>query len=214
MYGTAHCPAASTAGIITEAVQYLIGKNIKLKASFVEYYDGKWRDLATESGTFDKHQKKYHEIEISSIEGLDGFMNDALKRRKTKPTNQNETSSRSHAVLSISTSDEGPTILFVDMAGNEKLDGKDDVKETCFINKSLSQLNAVLTAKARHEPPPYRDNDFTLFLKPYFLKNKVIVFFHVRKMNFSKDLLAIQEVIGLKPKIINRKRLHITMRSA
>lgn len=80
------------------------------------------------------------------------------------------------------------------MAGNERSEGKDNVNETCFINKSLTQLNTVLTYKAKGLPnPPYRDNDFTFLLKPYMVKNKVVIFYHARKENLVKSLMAIQD---------------------
>lgn len=159
---------------------------------------GKWRDLVNEHSSLDdKYTNKYQEIEIKSIQNIGVFLERALKKRTSKSTNQNDTSSRSHAVLTISTGN-GTKLLFVDMAGNERSEGKDNVNETCFINKSLTQLNTVLAYKAKGLLPPYRDNDFTLFLKPYMVKNKVIIFFHARKENLVKSLMAIQDCCAHK----------------
>lgn len=85
------------------------------------------------------------------------------------------------------------------MAGNESLKGKENTHETCFINKSVSQLNTILASKAKHQIPQYRDNDFTLFLKPYLTNNKVIVFYHFLEKNLPTNLLVIEDCVQ-KPK--------------
>lgn len=197
MYGMAH-----EKGIITTAIQYLVDKVPKMTASFVEYYEGKWRDLANKNGLFSqKYMGNYQETEMNSVQDIDVFLERVLHRRKTKQTNQNDTSSRSHAILIVSSGNGGPKMLFVDLAGNEKLEGKDDVKETCSINKSLTQLNTVLSFKARKQlNPPYRDNDFTLFLKPYMVKNKMMIFYHARKENLLKNLMVIKDCCILPKK--------------
>lgn len=84
------------------------------------------------------------------------------------------------------------------MAGNESLIGKENMQETCFINKSVTQLNTILSFKAKNQPPPYRDNDFTMFLKPYLLKNKVIIFYHFLKDNLPKNLMVIEDCVQKK----------------
>lgn len=193
---------AKEKGIITTAIQYLINKVPKMTASFVEYYDGKWCDLAADNALFDaKYTDNYQETEIKSVQDIEVLLERVLRRRTTKSTNQNDSSSRSHAVLTVSCSKGGPKMLFVDMAGNESLKGKENVKETCFINKSLAQLNTVLSFKAKHHScPPYRDNEFTFFLKPYMMKNKVIIFYHVRKENLFTSLKVIEDCCIKKTK--------------
>lgn len=195
MYGTLHS-AKHEEGIVATAIKYLSDKGLELSASFVEYYDGKWRDLV--AGKEIKDQKllvNCEMVQIRSVQEMNNFMKSTLIQRTTKRTNQNDTSSRSHAILIISINNVGQKMLFVDMAGNETLDGKSDVKETCFINKSLTQFNTVLVAKAKGLVPSYRDNDFTLFLKPYLSQNKAVIFYHVRKQNIFKDLMVIKDCI-------------------
>lgn len=161
---------------------------------------GKWRDLVADFRSLDdKYANNYEQKEIKSVQDIDIFLERVLYKRTTKSTNQNHSSSRSHAVLTVSIGIGGPKMLFVDMAGNEKSEGKDNINEICFINKSLAQLNTVLAYKAKHLPnPPFRDNSFTLFLQPYMTKNKVIIFYHVRKENFLIGLMPIQDCCMLK----------------
>ncbi|XP_031637894.1 kinesin-like protein KIN-14U [Contarinia nasturtii] len=198
MYGTVHCPMSNEKGIISVALDYLLGKSHKLHVSFVEYYNGKWADLLSDNVTMeDKPLKECHEYEIKSIEDIQPFLKNVLQKRNTKSTNQNMRSSRSNAVMILSNGKS--KMLFVDMAGNENIEDKENIKETCSINKSLSQLNTVLVYKSqRKKHPPYRDDAFTLYLKPYLEKNKAVVFFHVRKENIVKDLLKIHTIVGMK----------------
>lgn len=201
MYGTLHCPKSREKGIVLTAVEYLIDKTPTLYASFVEYYDGKWFDLAAEDAAFNQNSKEnYQQVKISTVPDIECFISKVIQKRKTKSTNQNRFSSRSHAVLMISTTKQAPNLIFVDMAGNESSEGKENIRETCFINKSLTQLNTVLSFKARRARPHYRDNEFTYFLMPYLSTNKAVVFYHVRKEHLKKDLLAIQDMVQTKQK--------------
>lgn len=199
MYGRLHHPTTtSEIGIVSTAVAYLLGRTSKLQASFIEYRDGKWFDLATGNAINEKQPKNYQRTEIISIGNVQQYLADLLPKRKTRSTNQNTHSSRSNAVLILS--NENSKIVFVDLAGNETIDGKENIKETCSINTALTQLNSILVCKAKRSQPTYRENDFTLFLMPYLIKNKAIVFFHVRKENVVKDLLKIHDIVGIKQK--------------
>lgn len=195
MYGKLHHPAASEIGIVSSAIAYLIVRGSKqLQASFIEFRDGKWIDLTNDNAIEEKLPKNYYKIAIDSVEDIQHYLARLLPKRKTKSTNQNTHSSRSHAVLILS--NETSKMLFVDLAGNESVHGKENIMETCFINSSLANLNAVLACKAKGKIPSYHDNDFTHFLQPYLVKNKAVVFFHVNKENIAKDLLKIEDIVG------------------
>lgn len=197
MYGQLHNPTIATEmGIVSTAVDYLLSRAGKLLASFIEFHDEKWNDLSKGEKIEGKIPKNYHETTIDSIECIQRFLADVLLKRRTKATNQNTHSSRSNAILILSNGNS--KLLFVDLVGNEIIDGKENIRESCSINTSLTQLNTVLACKAKHIKPPYRDNDFTFFLKPYLSQNKAVVFFHVRKENIVKDLLKIQDIVGIK----------------
>lgn len=175
MYGLHHTSTVNVKGIVQIAIEYLLGRVPNMSASFVEYYDGKWSDLGSDDRTFhSKISDKFSKTAISSINDAENIIKSGIANRKTGSTNQNSFSSRSHALLLVSTPIVKSQLLFIDMAGNECIDSKENMKETCFINKSLAQLNHVLVCKAKKmKQIPYRDNDFTQFLQPYLSKNKV-----------------------------------------
>lgn len=170
-------------------------------AAFIEYYDEKWYDLSILNG---KHLGKPNQctnLQLNSMEDLSSIIKVGLSNRKTAKTNQNNHSSRSHALLVISSPRHTGQIVFVDMAGNECADGKENINETCFINKSISQLNKVLYFQVKTMPaPPYRDDQFTQFLQPYIQKNKAILYYFVRNNSISRDLLAIRDIVEVKNK--------------
>lgn len=205
MYGRLHHPGTtSEMGIILKAVAYLIDRAPELHASFIEYHDGKWTDLAKDAAIEGKLPKSYQKTQINSTDDIQRYLICGLSKRKTTSTNQNTHSSRSNAVLILSNGNS--KILFVDLAGNENVEGKENIRETCSINKSLAQLNTVLAYKAKRMKPPYRDNDFTYFLMPFLSKNKAAVFFHVRNGNIAKDLLKIEDIVGIKPTKSNARK--------
>lgn len=105
-------------------------------------------------------------------------MERALSRRSTSATLQNSHSSRSHAVFIINISGENTaddqelsgTMYLVDLAGSERLTKSlatgDTLKETQFINKSLSALGdvfAAIAAKSSHVP--FRNSKLTYLLQ-------------------------------------------------
>ena len=103
----------------------------------------------------------------------------------------NDTSSRSHCILTfhltqtISSSTLTPTsnfadsnsnsrrskIHFVDLAGSERIKraGSDEIKETIFINSSLTSLNNCIRALSNPNPKihhvPYRASPLTWYLQ-------------------------------------------------
>lgn len=166
-----------------------------MQISFSEYRDGKWFDLIGAGKKAFDRSNDVAKIEITAISDVERLIKEGLQKRKTRNTNQNSFSSRSHAILTIHTLTHGSKLIFVDMAGNESADGKENVDETSFINKSISQLNTVLAFKKKGVPPPYRDNPFTTFLQPYVQKNTTILYYFIKKNNTSKDFLAIQDLI-------------------
>lgn len=199
MYGLHHATIANGKGIVQEGIEYLIHKMTNINATFVEYYDSKWRDLQSDDGIFhNKFIDKFRKTSIRMVSDINTIIENGIQKRRTGATNQNAHSSRSHALLMISSPDLDSTLLFIDMAGNESSGGKENIKETCFINTSLAELNKILVSKAKKTTPVYRGNDFTLFLQPYLVKNKAIVFYHVKPSNIAKNLLTIQEMITVK----------------
>ncbi|KAK7022292.1 kinesin-like protein [Favolaschia claudopus] len=122
---------------------------------------------------------------IRTSEELEELINKALSHRRTSATLRNATSSRSHALLTISIknkllpyADEGQLIL-VDLAGSERHEDSKDhdkqrMEEARDNNKSLMNLKECVRAKAKMAAEdgfvhiPWRSNKLTMLLKPIF----------------------------------------------
>ncbi|KAJ7104233.1 P-loop containing nucleoside triphosphate hydrolase protein [Mycena belliarum] len=122
---------------------------------------------------------------VTSSEELEGLINKALSHRRTSPTLRNATSSRSHALLTITVkntllpyADEGQLSL-VDLAGSERYEDskahdKQRMDEARDNNKSLMNLKECVRAKAKMAAEdgfvhiPWRSNKLTMLLKPIF----------------------------------------------
>ncbi|KAJ7162247.1 P-loop containing nucleoside triphosphate hydrolase protein [Mycena filopes] len=122
---------------------------------------------------------------VRSSEELEELINKALSHRRTSATLRNATSSRSHALLTISIkntilpyADEGQLIL-VDLAGSERHEDSKDhdkqrMEEARDNNKSLMNLKECVRAKAKMAAEdgfvhiPWRANKLTMLLKPIF----------------------------------------------
>ncbi|KAJ7213033.1 P-loop containing nucleoside triphosphate hydrolase protein [Mycena pura] len=122
---------------------------------------------------------------VRSSAELEELINTALSHRRTSATLRNASSSRSHALLTITIkntllpyADDGQLIL-VDLAGSERYeDSKDHDKqrmgEARDNNKSLMNLKECVRAKAKMAAEdgfvhiPWRANKLTMLLKPIF----------------------------------------------
>ena len=64
-------------------------------------------------------------------------------------------------------------IIFIDLAGSERIEGEEAIKntETKYINKSLTMLNnVILSLKKKEKHIPYRDCKLTYLMMPYMTK--------------------------------------------
>ncbi|KAJ6538777.1 P-loop containing nucleoside triphosphate hydrolase protein [Mycena vulgaris] len=122
---------------------------------------------------------------VRSSAELEALINKALSHRRTSATLRNATSSRSHALLTITIkntllpyADEGQLIL-VDLAGSERHEDSKDhdkqrMEEARDNNKSLMNLKECVRAKAKMAAEdgfvhiPWRSNKLTMLLKPIF----------------------------------------------
>ncbi|KAJ7760973.1 P-loop containing nucleoside triphosphate hydrolase protein [Mycena metata] len=122
---------------------------------------------------------------VRSSEDLEELITRALSHRRTSATLRNATSSRSHALLTITIkntllpyADEGQLIL-VDLAGSERYEDSKDhdkqrMEESRENNKSLMNLKECVRAKAKMAAEdgfvhiPWRANKLTMLLKPIF----------------------------------------------
>lgn len=131
-------------------------------------------------------------VKVSKLDALNSMYVDGMLNRKVRSTNKNQSSSRSHLIITIilefknikSQERYSSKISFVDLAGAEKYGSSlntntssshEGLKETTSINKSLTALTNVISAiYNKHEHIPYRDNKLTMILKDS-LNDKVII---------------------------------------
>lgn len=196
-------------GLLPRATQYIFDTLVEksqeadvkssIKASYLQIYNENIYDLLSTTNTTLKLRelpKKPNGVSSEVyVSGLSEYTvhsaHDVLKilhigsnNRETRATHQNETSSRSHAILQlnfdIQITNCEQTIMYksklslVDLAGSEKMPHFDTettavhVKELTSINKSLSSLGNVIYALSRHKHKkhvPYRDSKLTRLLQ-------------------------------------------------
>merc|ERR1711957_45499 len=164
-----------------------------LKASYLEVYNEVIRDLlraddktATPQCHAIKHDDDWGMMvtnmtcnEVNSMEDIRRITAKAAKLRAVGSTDVNERSSRSHSVFSLYLSGSNTeleielrgALHLVDLAGSERLDKSgavgDRLKETQNINKSLSCLADVFSAKAENRGHvPFRISKLTHLMEP------------------------------------------------
>ena len=186
-------------GIIFKACDYLFEKialnnnndiSYNIKVSYIEIYNEIVKDLISENSTslmiVEDAQKgvicpNAKEIIINDSVELNKIINESNKRRTMASTNQNQFSSRSHAILQmilekkIKKSEDNYEIYFskflvVDLAGSERGGERGKRREEgANINKSLFTLGNCLNILSEKSNMgkfvPYRDSKLTRLLK-------------------------------------------------
>merc|ERR1712048_635676 len=118
-------------------------------------------------------------VKVESMEHINELLLRASKQRACGTTDMNVDSSRSHLVTALylrGTHEDEATELcgalhLVDLAGSERLERSgsqgDRLRETQNINKSLSSLAHVISAKVEGRPHvPYRNSKLTHLMEP------------------------------------------------
>ncbi|CAL4893298.1 unnamed protein product [Urochloa decumbens] len=158
--------------------------------SILEVYNEKIRDLLDESNDQSKRLDIKQsadgtqevpgliEAPIYNIDGVWEKLKFGARNRSVGSTNANELSSRSHSLVRVTVRSEHLVtgqrsrshMWMVDLAGSERV-GKtgvegDRLKESQFINKSLSALGDVISALAsKNSHIPYRNSKLTHLLQ-------------------------------------------------
>jgi len=211
MLGTATNP-----GMIPKALDQVFAERGKLaergwkttvECSLIEIYNESVRDLLVESNPMSpasmpiRHSTKGAEVDgarvvvVDDVDDVTTLMSEATKRRATGKTSINDTSSRSHAVftmtvLSTRTNDQEEqesmdgTLVMIDLAGSERLNRSgstgERLKETTSINKSLSALGDVIAALVSGAPHvPYRNSKLTYLLQPALQSGRAVMFLNL-----------------------------------
>lgn len=165
--------------------------------AYYEIYNEKVRDLLNlknrenlkvrEHPLHGPYVEDLSKLAVKSYDELNSLLLEGNKTRTVASTNMNQSSSRSHAIFSITltqtelkeglpVSEKVSRIHLVDLAGSERArtsgTSGSRLKEGAEINRSLSTLGRVITALAekafhpsRQIAVPYRDSTLTWLLK-------------------------------------------------
>jgi kinesin family member 1 len=176
-------------------------KNLKctVEVSYLEIYNERVRDLLNpatkgnlkvrEHPSTGPYVEDLAKLVVRSFKEIENLMDEGNKARTVAATNMNETSSRSHAVFTLTLTqkrhdtetsmdtEKVAKISLVDLAGSERATSTGAtgarLKEGAEINRSLSTLGRVIAAladlssgkKGKASLVPYRDSVLTWLLK-------------------------------------------------
>jgi kinesin family member 1 len=169
-----------------------------VEVSYLEIYNERVRDLLNpatkghlkvrEHPSTGPYVEDLAKLAVRSFGEIENLMDEGNKARTVAATNMNETSSRSHAVFTLTLTqkrhdsetnmdtEKVAKISLVDLAGSERATSTGAtgarLKEGAEINRSLSTLGRVIAAladissgKGKNTKVPYRDSVLTWLLK-------------------------------------------------
>ena len=170
-----------------------------VEVSYLEIYNERVRDLLNPANKGNLRVREHPstgpyvedlaKLAVRSFEEIENLMDEGNKARTVAATNMNETSSRSHAVFTLTVTqkrhdtetkmagEKVSKISLVDLAGSERQTSTgatgSRLKEGAEINRSLSTLGRVIAAladlstgkKKNVSMVPYRDSVLTWLLK-------------------------------------------------
>lgn len=193
MFGT---PNATESGVLSRSVAYMLSTNRQVYATVIEMIDSDLYDLSNTTKLLLKSNEKPRRCLVESNEKFNHLLSRVLKLRVQKPTNENKTSSRSHLFFEFWLRDtESASMAFIDLAGWENPNHKENSKETQFINSSLTSLNSVLTSISQENIPSYSSKLSKMF-KPYLKANsKTCMLYHVSNAGLKKGLENIKDAV-------------------
>lgn len=181
-------------GLIHRSGEYILDST-PFKASVFEFMDKGCFDLSEKRVLLDE-KKQPKEINITSVNDFKRFIDQFTGKRTQKPTNQNAKSSRSHLFVVFSVENSHSKMAFVDLAGFESPNSKEDSDESKYINSSLSALSSVLIGLTQNQnPKPNKSNKMCMFLKPFLsTSNQAIIMYHVNNGAPKKGLQYIKDI--------------------
>ncbi|MCJ1298406.1 kinesin-like protein Klp8 [Hypocenomyce scalaris] len=174
-------------------------QSVTVEVSYLEIYNERVRDLLNpttkgnlkvrEHPSTGPYVEDLAKLVVRSFQEIENLMDEGNKARTVAATNMNETSSRSHAVFTLTLTqrrhdvetsmdtEKVAKISLVDLAGSERATSTGAtgarLKEGAEINRSLSTLGRVIAAladlstgkKKSASMVPYRDSVLTWLLK-------------------------------------------------
>ncbi|CRL07801.1 CLUMA_CG020755, isoform A [Clunio marinus] len=219
------------------------GTGYKTQVSYLEIYNERVRDLLGAKNVGHALRVREHRLHGPYVENLsqhsvcdfDEIHNCMLRgnqERTTASTNMNDTSSRSHAIFTITFVQAGfcnnmpsetvSKIHLVDLAGSERANATgatgQRLKEGAHINKSLVTLGSVISSLAEMANPagskkfyiPYRDSTLTWLLKDSLGGNSktiMIAAISPADVNYSETLSTLRYANRAK-NIINKPTIN------
>lgn len=181
-----------------QAIQNDPNLKCTVEVSYLEIYNERVRDLLNpktkgnlkvrEHPSTGPYVEDLAKLAVQSFTEIENLMDEGNKARTVAATNMNETSSRSHAVFTLTLTqkrhdtetnmdtEKVAKISLVDLAGSERATSTGAtgarLKEGAEINRSLSTLGRVIAAladlssgKSKTMKVPYRDSVLTWLLK-------------------------------------------------
>lgn len=215
------------------------GTGYKTAVSYLEIYNERVRDLLSSQSVGHALRVREHRIHgpyvenlsqhpVNDFEEIHSCMAQGNQERTTASTNMNDTSSRSHAIFTITFVQAGfsnnmpsetvSKIHLVDLAGSERANSTgatgQRLKEGAHINKSLVTLGSVISSLAEMANPtgskkfyvPYRDSTLTWLLKDSLGGNSktiMIAAISPADVNYSETLSTLRYANRAK-NIINK----------
>ena len=184
---------------ISQQQQHDANLKYTVEVSYLEIYNERVRDLLNPANKGNLRVREHPstgpyvedlaKLAVRSFEEIENLMDEGNKARTVAATNMNETSSRSHAVFTLTVTqkrhdietkmagEKVSKISLVDLAGSERQTSTgatgSRLKEGAEINRSLSTLGRVIAAladlsqgkKKNISMVPYRDSILTWLLK-------------------------------------------------
>ena len=220
------------------------GTGYKTQVSYLEIYNERVRDLLGPQSIGHALRVREHRVHGPYVENLSQHpvsdykeIHECMMRgnqeRTTAATNMNDTSSRSHAIFTITFVQAGylndmpsetvSKIHLVDLAGSERANSTgatgQRLKEGAHINKSLVTLGSVISSLAELAHPtgnnkkfyiPYRDSTLTWLLKDSLGGNSktiMIAAISPADVNYSETLSTLRYANRAK-NIINKPTIN------
>ncbi|XP_055627378.1 kinesin-like protein Klp98A isoform X2 [Toxorhynchites rutilus septentrionalis] len=220
------------------------GVGYKTQCSYLEIYNERVKDLlgpasaghglrVREHRALGPYVENLSQHPVSDYSEIQNCMVQGNIQRTTASTNMNDTSSRSHAIFTITfvqarylndmPSETVSKIHLVDLAGSERANATgatgQRLKEGAHINKSLVTLGSVISALAEQTNPthnkrvlyiPYRDSILTWLLKDSLGGNSktiMIAAISPADVNYSETLSTLRYANRAK-NIINKPTIN------
>lgn len=182
-------------GILARSVDFILNvEPVSLFVSIIEITADHIFDLLALKKKVIKFGQEEKKI-LNSVDDFNVLLLKVLKLRAQKSTNENKTSSRSHLMIRIEDGKQAK-LTFFDLAGWECAKLKENVKETQFINSTLTSLNTAMEQIANKKPVSF-DSNLAKAFKPYLMgTGKTCMLYHLSRAGAKKGLENIKNVIA------------------